>query len=61
MTGDEHYSHAEDLAGRRDAAPLPLDQLMEAQVHASLALAASLRDIAAELSRFRGVVAELRW
>ena len=61
MTGDEHHSRAEELAGGPGPGPLPLDQLMAAQVHASLSLASSLHDIAAELTRIRETVAELRW
>ena len=61
MTSDEHYRQAEDLTDRTDViGALPFEQLVEAQVHATLALAASLHGIAAELGMLREVVADLR-
>jgi hypothetical protein len=61
MTSKEHYRQAEGLVDRTDViGALPFEQLAEAQVHATLALAASLQDIAAELGMLREVVADLR-
>ncbi len=61
MTTEEHYRQAEDLTDRADViGALPFEQLAEAQVHATLALAASLQGIASELGMLREVVADLR-
>ena len=61
MTSEEHYRQAEDLTDRTDAiGALPLEQLAEAQVHATLALAAGLQEIAAALGMLREVIADLR-
>jgi hypothetical protein len=61
MTSEEHYRQAEDLTGRTDMiGALPSGQLAEAQVHATLALAAGLQEIAAGLGMLREVVADLR-
>ncbi len=61
MTNEEHYRQAEDLTDRTDViGALPVEQLAEAQVHATLAVAASLQDIAAALGMLREVVADLR-
>ena len=61
MTSEEHYRQAEDLTGRTDAiGALPFEQLAEAQVHATLALAVGLQEIAAALGMLREVIADLR-
>jgi len=61
MTREEHFRRAEDLTDRTDViGALPVEQLAEAQVHATMAVAASLQDIAAALSMLREVVADLR-
>jgi hypothetical protein len=61
MTSDEHYRQAEDLIDRTDViGALAFEQLAEAQVHATLAFAASLQDIAAGVAMLREVVADLR-
>jgi hypothetical protein len=61
MTSEEHHRQAEGLVDRTDViGALPFEQLAEAQVHATLALAASLQAIAGELSILREVVADLR-
>jgi hypothetical protein len=61
MTSDEHYRQAEDLIDRTDViGALPSEQLAEAQVHATLALAATLQDIAAGVGMLREVIADLR-
>jgi hypothetical protein len=61
MTSDEHYRQAEDLIDRTDViGALPFEQLAEAQVRATLALTASLQDIAAGVAMLREVVADLR-
>jgi hypothetical protein len=61
MTSEEHYRQAEDLTDRTDViGTLPSEQLAEAQVHATLALAAGLQEIAAALGMLREVVADLR-
>jgi hypothetical protein len=61
MTSEEHYRQAEDLTDRTDViGALPFEQLVEAQVHATLAVAASLQDTTAALSMLREIVADLR-
>jgi hypothetical protein len=61
MTSEEHYRQAEDLTDRTDVVgALPFEQLVEAQVHATLAVAASMQDIAAALRMLREIVADLR-
>ena len=61
MTSEEHYRQAEDLTDRTNViGALPFEQLVEAQVHATLAAAARLRDISAALSMLREIVADLR-
>ena len=61
MTSEEHYRQAEDLTDRTEViGALPFEQLAEAQVHATLALAAGLQEIAAALGMLREVVADLR-
>jgi hypothetical protein len=61
MTSEEHYRQAEELTDRTDAiGALPFEQLGEAQVHATLALAAGLQEIAAALGMLREVIADLR-
>jgi len=61
MTSEEHYRQAEDLTDRTDViGALPFEQLAEAQVHATLALAAGVQEIAAALGMLREVVADLR-
>jgi len=61
MTSEEHYRQAEDLTDRTDVVgALPFEQLAEAQVHATLAVAASLQTIAAEMGILREVIADLR-
>jgi hypothetical protein len=61
MTSEEHYRRAEDLTDRTEViGALPFEQLAEAQVQATLAVAASLQTIAAELGMLREVVADLR-
>jgi len=61
MTSEEHYRQAEDLTDRTDViGALPFEQLVEAQVHATLAVATSMQDIAAALSMLREIVADLR-
>ena len=61
MTSEEHYRQAEDLTDRTDViGALPFEQLAEAQVHATLALAAGLQEIAAALGMLREVIADLR-
>lgn len=61
MTSEEHYRQAEALTDRTDViGALPFEQLAEAQVHATLALAAGVQEIAAALGMLREVVADLR-
>jgi hypothetical protein len=61
LTSEEHYRQAEDLTDRTDViGTLPSEQLAEAQVHATLALAAGLQEIAAGLGMLREVIADLR-
>ena len=61
MTTEEHYRQAEGLTDRTEViGALPFEQLAEAQVHATLAVAASLQGIAAELGILREVIADLR-
>jgi hypothetical protein len=61
MTSEEHYRQAEDLTHRTDmVGALPFEQLVEAHVHATVAGAASMQDIAAALSMLREIVADLR-
>jgi hypothetical protein len=61
MTSEAHYRQAESLLDRTDViGALPFEQLAEAQVHATLALAANLQDVAAQLGMLREVVADLR-
>jgi hypothetical protein len=61
MTSEEHYRQAEDLTDRTDmVGALPFEQLAGAHVHATLAVAASMRDTAAALSMLREIAADLR-
>ncbi len=61
MTSEEHYRQAGDLTDRTDViGALPFEQLVEAQVHATLPVATSMQDIAAALSMLREMVADLR-
>jgi hypothetical protein len=61
MTSEEHYRQAKQLTGRSDViGALPFEQLAEAQVHATLAVAAGLQEVAAALGVLREVVADLR-
>lgn len=65
MTGPEHFQHAEvllDMAGDDElGSDIERYRVAKAQVHATLALAASAEDDTRRLDRIRVVLAKFDW